>query len=66
MLKAEQSSILKADRSDAESRAKLAIYTLPSPAEQHTLKLFKEVNQMAENLTLKVLELTPELKRKLT
>ena len=37
-----------------------------APAEQHTLKLFKEVNQMAENLTSKVLELTPELKRKLT
>ena len=36
-----------------------------APAEQHTLKLFKEVNQMAENLTPKVFELTPELKRKL-
>ena len=35
-------------------------------SEQHTLKLFEEVNLIAKNLTPKVLELTPELKRKLT
>ena len=61
ILKGEQSSMLKADRSDAESRS--SIYTLP-PAEQHTLNL--KVNLMAKNLTPKLLELTPELKRKLT
>ena len=37
-------------------------------AETHTLnlKILEEVDQIAKNITQKVIELTPELKRKLT